>query len=152
MSTAVTYGIKVDLWVRFNESGDGMRPYDPLEATADKFDLFAGWLLGDADSGVPGQSTDKDLNGFRSAINRFLADHGQGRPLRGDPEISRTIKVYRSLMLQSHQRRGVDTDLHQVPCPEPVFLFLVELGESGLSSDDVVIWVGVFILQLGENH
>jgi hypothetical protein len=147
-STARTYGVKVDLWIRFNAEGDGLRPYDVLEATADKFDLFAGWLLGDADLGIPGGSTDKDLNGFRSAINRFLADRGQGRPLRDDPEITRTIKVYRALMIQSHQARGVDTDLHRVPCPEPVFLFLVELGESRLASNETLFWVGVFILQL----
>eukprot|EP01050_Picozoa_sp_SAG11_P026244 SAG11_NODE_6214_length_1362_cov_3.761679_2_plen_99_part_00 len=85
--------------MQLNAEGNGVLPYDELVATADKFDLFAGWLLGDPERGVRGHTTDKDLNGFRSAINRFLADKGQGRPLRDNPEISRTIKLYRSIII-----------------------------------------------------
>ena len=33
-------------------------------------------------------------------------------------------------MQQSKAERGLQTDLHRVPCPEPVFLFLVDLGAS----------------------
>ena len=112
-STARQYGWNVEM-------GDGHRPYDDLDGTTDKFDLFAGWLLGDAAAGVPGHTTDKDLNGFRSAINRYMSDHDRGRPFRDNPEITATIKSYRSLMLKSKNARGIDSDLHWVPCLEPV--------------------------------
>lgn len=142
------YDVKVRLWQRFNAEGNRRVAYDPLEATADKFDLFAGWLLGDPELGLRGRSTDKDLNGFRSAINRYLADAGCGRPLRDDVEIGRTIKVYRQLMMKSKAARGQESDLHRVPCPEVVFLFLLEMAEQMSARDDVVIWVAVFVLQL----
>ena len=38
--------------------------------SVDKFDLFAGWLLGDAEHGVKGASGNKDLHVFRSALNK----------------------------------------------------------------------------------
>ena len=142
------YDVKVRLWQRFNAEGNGRVAYDPLEATADKFDLFAGWLLGDPSQGVRGQSTDKDLNGFRSALNRYLADAGRGRPLRDNVEIARTITVYRQLMMQLKTARGQESDLHRVPCPEVVFLYLLAMAEQLSARDDVIIWVAVFVLQL----
>jgi hypothetical protein len=110
--------------------------------------LFAGWLLGDPSQGVRGQSTDKDLNGFRSALNRYLADAGRGRPLRDNVEIARTITVYRQLMMQLKTARGQESDLHRVPCPEVVFLYLLAMAEQLSARDDVIIWVAVFVLQL----
>jgi hypothetical protein len=133
------------LWLQFNREGAGPGlPYDPLVATVDKFDLFAGWLLGSPAAGVAGRSTDKDLNGFRSAINRHISDARGERPLRGNPEFSRTIKMYRELMVASKP----DADLHRVPTPEPVFLYLVSCGESPLTSDADLVWIGTFVLQL----
>jgi hypothetical protein len=40
------------------------------------------------------------------------------------------------------------SDLHRVPCPEPVFVFLVVLGESSTICDDDLKWIGIFVLQL----
>eukprot|EP01052_Picozoa_sp_SAG31_P068827 SAG31_NODE_27638_length_422_cov_2.442724_2_plen_95_part_01 len=64
-ATQQVYDGKVALWLRFNREGDGLRPYCETEVTVDKFELFAGWLLGDHSRGIAGQSKDKDLNGFR---------------------------------------------------------------------------------------
>ena len=36
-------------WLTFNSEGDGVSIYDPLDVDFDKFELYAGWLLGDAD-------------------------------------------------------------------------------------------------------
>ena len=49
--TTRAYSEKERLWLRFNEEGDGTSSYDPLLVTDDKFDLFVGWLLGDAEHG-----------------------------------------------------------------------------------------------------
>jgi hypothetical protein len=146
LSTAKQYDGKVRFWLRFNEEGDGEFSYDPLGVTYDKFDLFAGWLLGDAEHGVPGESQDKDLNGFRSALNRFFADEGLGRPLLG-VEVERTIKDYYSLQILSKQLRGEEAGLERVPCPEGLFEFLLALGERAIDSDTLA-WVGSFFLQL----
>ena len=77
-----------------------------------------------------------------------MADAGRGRPLRDNVEIARTIQVYRQLMMQSKTARGQESDLHRVPCPEVVFLYLLAMAEQLSARDDVVIWVAVFVLQL----
>ena len=147
-NTQKQYDWKVALWLEFNQLGDGSASYDWRVATPDKFDLFAGWLLGDAANGIKGRTTDKDLNAFRSAINRHLADRGCGRPLKGDPEISKTISTYRSLMLASKTSRGVDSDLHRVPCPESVFFHLLRLADAPAVPLLDLQLLGCFALQL----
>ena len=51
-------------------------------------------------------------------------------------------------MQQSKAERGLQTDLYRVPCPEPVFLFLVDLGASPLVPPATLMLVGLFVLQL----
>ena len=149
--TTRAYSEKERLWLRFNEEGDGTSSYDPLLVTDDKFDLFAGWLLGDAEHGIKGESTNKDLNVFRSALNRFFAKEGLGRPLGtiGDSnvEVNQTIKHYRSLQILSKAMRGEDSDLHRVPCPESCFLYLLRRGEASTDSVELT-WIGTFFVQL----
>jgi hypothetical protein len=145
-ATSKQYDGKVRFWLRFNECGDGEFPYDPLAVTFDKFDLFAGWLLGDAERGVPGESQDKDLNGFRSALNRFFEEEGRGRPLLG-VEVDRTIKDYYSLQILSKQLRGEDAGLERVPCPEGLFVYLLRVGRNTTDYVDLR-WIGCFFLQL----
>ena len=48
-------------------------------------------------------------------------------------------------MVASHDR---DSDLHRVPCPELVFLYLVQLGLRFGTPPDVVTWVAIFLIQL----
>ena len=60
--TTDQYDRKVRLWLEFNAIGHRGRPTNPLVGSASKWRLFAGWLYA--------RSVDKDLNGFRSAVNR----------------------------------------------------------------------------------
>eukprot|EP01052_Picozoa_sp_SAG31_P016359 SAG31_NODE_1080_length_10027_cov_8.417204_4_plen_249_part_00 len=142
------YDGKVGLWLRFNRGGDGLRPYYETEVTVDKFELFAGWLLGDHSRGIAGQSKDKDLNSFRSAINRFLADNGHGRPLWGNPNITRIIQSYRTEMQAQQELRGVVIDMQRIPTPQPVFDYLLQLRFSPLVPDADLQLVGIFVLQI----
>jgi hypothetical protein len=145
-STARQYDQYVQRWIEFCEEGDGVQSYSPVYGSVAKFDLFAGWLLGDAAAGVPGKSRNKDLNAFRSAINRYIADRTGQRPLRDDPEISRTIQVYHDLQVESKAARGEDSDLHRVPCPEQVFVYL--LGRGLICVGDELQWVALFMVML----
>lgn len=145
-STARQYDKYLEKWLEFCAEGDGHQPYSPLTGTVAKFDLFAGWLLGDAAAGVPGRSKDKDLNAFRSAVNRYIADKGGGRPFRDDPEFQRTIQSYRDLQVESKRARGEQSDLHRVPCPEPVFTYLLGLGLR--ATGDTLSWIATFMLML----
>ena len=123
-NTQTTYDGPVSMWLEFNDIGHHGRPYDPLVATVDKFMIFAGWLAGDP--GERGRSTNKDLNMFRSAVNRWLDDNQAGRPLKGSPDLNKLIARYRELQVASK----IDADLHRVPCPEAVFLHLIRVGAS----------------------
>jgi hypothetical protein len=146
-STARQYDKYVEKWLEFCALGDGVQPYSSTTGTVAKFDLFAGWLLGDAAAGIPGRSKDKDLNAFRSAINRYISDRtGNVRPFRDDPEYGRTIQIYRDLQVESKNQRGEDADLHRVPCPEQVFVYL--LGRGLVCGGDELAWVAIFMLML----
>ena len=125
-NTQSTYDSKVHMRLEFNELGSRGVSYDPLVTSLDKFMLFAGWLVGTP--AAPGRSTDKDLNGFRSAINRHLDDNYRGRPLVG-PNFSALIARYRELQVATKP----DADLNRVPCPEAVFMHLLR---TALSSTD----------------
>ena len=83
-----------------------------------------------------------------------------GRPLMGfshrgsvgghcemTPTSLRRSSMYRGLHVAAKAQRGETSDLHRVPCPEPVFLFLLSLGEQTSTVDDLM-WVGLFVLQL----
>eukprot|EP01052_Picozoa_sp_SAG31_P055985 SAG31_NODE_15768_length_739_cov_2.181250_1_plen_236_part_10 len=131
---------------RFDELGDGQFSYDPLCVTFDKFDLFAGWLLGDAERGEPGASRDKDLNGFRSALNRWFEEREIGRPLLG-VEVERTIKDYYSLQILSKQMRGEDAGLERVPVPETLFVHLLHVARHS-TDRSLLRWIATFFLQL----
>ena len=116
--------------------------------SVDKFDLFAGWLLGDTEHGVKGASGNKDLNVFRSALNREFEENGLGRPLRNEVEVENTIKHYRALQILSKGLRGEDSDLQRVPCPESAFVELLQKGGSLPLGSEELHWVGVLLLQL----
>jgi hypothetical protein len=145
--TTKQYGGKVNFWIRFNEEGDGLRSYDPLVVTDDKFELFAGWLLGDAAAGVRGESTDGDLNGFRSALNRYFEENGCGRPLKDSVNVEQTIRDYDLLQQQSKQARGEESKLHRVPVPESLFMHLLQLGEFAVDQS-TLCWVATWFVQL----
>jgi hypothetical protein len=144
--TVKQYDGKVKTWIRFNEEGDGHASYDPLDVGPDKFDLYAGWLLGDAEHGVPGVSQDKDLNGFRSALNRYFEENERGRPLKGT-EIEATISQYYILQILSKQIRGEDAGLERVPCPEGLFVYLLQQAEACMDMTRLS-WYATFFLQL----
>ena len=141
-STQDQYDPWVNLWLEWNENGFQGVPYDPLVATVDKFELFAGWLLGG--DGERGRTRDKDLNKVRSALNRWFDDHHRGRPLKGT-DISAMIAHYRGLMVLKKAAAGEESDLHRVPCPEAALLKLIVLGQSavGLELD----WIANLLLQ-----
>ena len=80
--------------------------------TVEKFDLFAGWLLGDAENGIKGESGNKDLNVFRSALNRYFEEEGLGRPLKGEVEVEKTILHYRALQILSKGPPEIDDAHH----------------------------------------
>jgi hypothetical protein len=114
--------------------------------TVEKFDLFAGWLLGDAENGIKGESGNKDLNVFRSALNRYFEEEGLGRPLKGEVEVEKTILHYRALQILSKGLRGEDSDLHRVPCPESVFEHLLRQGLVAVGED--LDFIGTSLVQL----
>mgnify|MGYP004218423927 CR=1 FL=1 len=146
--TARQYSGKVKYWYDFNEEGDGVGSYDPLFVTNDKFELFAGWLLGDAAAGVRGHSTDGDLNGFRSALNRHFAEHNLGRPLRDSVEVQQTIRDYDLLQVASKAKRGEEARLNRVPCPESWFVHLLHEGESSSVDAVTLCWIGTLFVQI----
>ena len=76
----------------------------------------------------------------------MLADNGHGRPLRGNPDITRIIQAYRTEMQAQQERRGVVIDMQRIPTPQPVFNFLLQLGFSPLVSDGDLQLVGLFVL------
>ena len=147
-NTSRSYDEKLRLWWRFNNEGDGHHSYDPLVMSVDKFDLFAGRLLGDAEHGVKGESGNKDLNVFRSALNREFEENGLGRPLRNEVEVENTIKHYRALQILSKGLRGEDSDLQRVPYPESAFVELLQKGATLPLGSEELHWVGVLLLQL----
>ena len=53
------------------------------------------------------------LNVWRSAINRYLEDHGTRRQLLGT-SVNAVIKTYKSLQLMRKLARGEEPDLHRV--------------------------------------
>eukprot|EP01051_Picozoa_sp_SAG22_P016816 SAG22_NODE_2461_length_2544_cov_2.351329_2_plen_90_part_00 len=55
------------------------------------------------------RSKDKDPNIWRSAVNRFMEDHGGTRVLLGS-QINTIIKRYRDLQLMRRQARGEETE------------------------------------------
>ena len=73
-------------------------------------------------------SEDKDLNGFRSALNRYFEENKWGRSLLG-VEVEATIKHYYVLQILSKSIRGEEAGLNRVPCPESLFVFLLQLAE-----------------------
>jgi hypothetical protein len=136
----------VKTWLTFNSEGDGVSSYDPLDVDFDKFELYAGWLLGDAENGVAGASEDKDLNGFRSALNRYFEENKRGRPLLG-VEVEATIKHYYVLQILSKSIRGEEAGLNRVPCPESLFVFLLQLAEQ-TQNVEVLCWCATLFVQL----
>jgi hypothetical protein len=142
-ATQDQYDPFVKLWLEWNDLGHLGQPYDPMLATPDKFELFAGWLLG-AD-GEWGRSRNKDLNMIRSALNRFFDDNQRGRPLKGT-DVATMVTNYRGLMVAKKKAAGIDADLHRVPCPEAALLTLIALGQSAVGEN--LNWIANLLLQL----
>ena len=136
-ATAMQYNGKIRKWLAFNEEGHEGRPYDPHRAHLAKWRLFAGWLFA--------RSRDKDLNGFRSAINRYLEDEGAARQLLGRA-VNRIIKVYGVAQQRRNAREGRESELNRVPCPEVAVRYLLFLGESNLGLD--LLWTASLLLML----
>ena len=130
MSTAAQYGRRVAHWLEFNRTGFRGRRYDPLRTSVAKWRLFAGWLFA--------RSRDKDLNIWRSAVNRFLEDNGASRTLLGT-SINLVIRRYRQLQVLRSTHLGYKVDLHRVPCPEIAIRRLVQIGQSATGDD--LFWV-----------
>jgi hypothetical protein len=137
IGTTQQYSRRVLLWLNFNRTGYRGRPYDPLRASVAKFRLFAGWLFA--------RSVDKDLNAWRSAINRFLEDHGAARQLLGH-SVSTVIRKYKQLQIMRKLARGEEPELHRVPCPEIAIRRLVDIGRSCGRRD--LVWVCALLLML----
>ena len=142
-ATQDQYDPFVKLWLEWNDLGHLGQPYDPMLATSDKFELFAGWLLG-AD-GEWGRSRNKDLNMIRSALNRFFDDNQHGRPLKGT-DVASMVTNYRGLMVAKKVAAGEEADLHRVPCPEAALLTLIALGQSAVGEN--LSWIANLLLQL----
>eukprot|EP01052_Picozoa_sp_SAG31_P035734 SAG31_NODE_4352_length_3321_cov_6.948790_3_plen_285_part_00 len=101
-----------------------------MKVSVAKWRLFAGWRFT--------QSRDKDLNAPRSAINRFLEDHGRARGLLGH-QINNIIKRFRQIQVDRNTREGIDSDLHRVPCPEVALKLLVHRGLTARGND--LMWI-----------
>ena len=124
-------------WLHFCRTGFRGRRYNPLVASVAKWRLFAGWLFA--------RSVDKDLNVWRSAINRYLEDHGARRQLLGT-SVNAVIKTYKSLQLMRKLARGEEPDLHRVPCPEIAIRRLVRLGATAGRRD--LVWICALLVML----
>ena len=140
-ATQDQYDPFVKLWLEWNDLGHLGQPYDPMLATPDKFELFAGWLLG-AD-GEWGRSRNKDLNMIRSALNRFFDDNQRGRPLKGT-DVATMVTNYRGLMVAKMVAAGEDADLHRVSCREAALLTLIALGQSAVGEN--LNWIANLLL------
>ena len=85
------------------------------------------------------------FNVWRSAINRYLEDHGTRRQLLGT-SVNAVIKTYKSLQLMRKLARGEEPDLHRVPCPEIAIRRLVRLGATAGRRD--LVWICALLVML----
>jgi hypothetical protein len=135
--TTDQYDRKVRLWLEFNAIGHRGRPTNPLVGSASKWRLFAGWLYA--------RSVDKDLNGFRSAVNRYMEDNGAARALLGHSVNTINLR-YHDLQVARKIRRGEEPNLNRVPCPEIALRRLVQLGRAAEGED--LFWVCCLLVMM----
>jgi hypothetical protein len=122
-STTKKYARVLAKWQKFCEEGYLGQAYDPLKFSHAKWWLFAGWMMD------PAHNNDKDLNVVRSAINRYMEDHGRGRPALGFT-VAQVIKTFKFAKERQKRDNGEDVALNRQPCPEQAFTELLSLGEK----------------------